>query len=178
MSGIISKTLSGCSDTACPKDLHSTRATLPWGRRNDASYFTGAACAVAIAVCPTLTIFWWITLQYYDAGLSSAVVSLKAEGLVGFLRQNFPKTSLKACVAYGGWVIFQTILYVTLPGKKCTGQLTPAGNLLAYKTNGLLAWTMTVFLAACVCAAGLVDPAVVAKHWGSLLVVLNAIILL
>lgn len=53
------------------------------------------------------------------------------------------------------------------------GQLTPAGNLLEYRTNGLLAWLATHAAFAVCVLRGHVDPAIIAKNWEALLVAVN-----
>ena len=53
------------------------------------------------------------------------------------------------------------------------GQLTPAGNLLEYRVNGLLAWQLTVALTAVGAFMGYLDLCMIADHWEGLLVVIN-----
>lgn len=71
------------------------------------------------------------------------------------------------------WVLFQALLYTVLPGRG-TGQLTPAGNLLAYRINGFKAWAITTSLACGGIRMGLIDPCIIADHWQGLLVLTNA----
>jgi len=80
---------------------------------------------------------------------------------------------MEASVGYGIWILFQATLYQFLPSALSTGQLTPAGYLLKYRTNGLLAWCVThaLFLGFSVC--GFLDPAILARNWEGLLVATN-----
>ncbi|KAL9131306.1 MAG: hypothetical protein Q9217_000741 [Psora testacea] len=98
---------------------------------------------------------------------------MELNGLRYFVNQYAPRPSMQASLGYAAWILFQGILYSLLPGPISTGQLTPAGNLLKYKTNGLLAWTIThvAFLGAG--AAGVLDLAIIAKNWEGLLVASN-----
>jgi len=75
---------------------------------------------------------------------------------------------------YGAWLLFQAALYQFLPCKLSTGQLTPAGHLLKYRTNGLLAWALTHALFIAWLVHGCVDPAIIAKNWEPLLISVNA----
>lgn len=52
--------------------------------------------------------------------------------------------------------------------------MTPAGNLLEYKTNGLLAWVVTHCIIVVAGTLKIVDLATVANHWMGLLVAANA----
>ncbi len=95
------------------------------------------------------------------------------EGPLSFAARFGPKFSIKACSGYATWLLFQALLYTYLPCTTSTGQLTPAGNLLKYQTNGLFAWVVTHILALAAVMAGVLDPAILAKHWGGLLIVAN-----
>ena len=80
--------------------------------------------------------------------------------------------SLKAAMVYFSWVLFQAALYTFLPGKG-KGQLTPAGQLLEYNVNGLLAWQTTVTLAVAGCLAGVLDPSLLTDNWEGMIVTMN-----
>ena len=80
---------------------------------------------------------------------------------------------MRASIGYACWLAFQATLYRLLPGPLSTGQLTPAGNLLKYKTNGLLAWAVTHLLTVLAATFGLLDLALIANHWEGLLVAVN-----
>ena len=90
-----------------------------------------------------------------------------------FFWKHAPRPDFKVSLLYVGWLAFQTTLYQTLPSKERTGQLTPDGNLLQYRTNGLTAWVLTHFLFAAWVLHGCVDPAIIAKNWEPLLISVN-----
>ncbi|OZJ04246.1 hypothetical protein BZG36_02480 [Bifiguratus adelaidae] len=72
------------------------------------------------------------------------------------------------------WLGFQAVLYMLLPAKIGYGQRTPAGYLLPYKVNGLLAWAVShISWFIGFYYLGLWDSAIVHNHWGALLVVAN-----
>ncbi|KAK2810228.1 hypothetical protein FQN50_003198 [Emmonsiellopsis sp. PD_5] len=127
-----------------------------------------------MVACPLFTIFWYIALQNFDASLLSASFALWDEGFVNFFRQYSPSPNREIVFVYGAWVLFQAVLYTFLPGKICEGQPTPAGNVLKYKTNGLLASIVTVFFFAVLGlrSSGL-TLAFVAEHWGSFVAIFN-----
>ncbi|KAB8298696.1 hypothetical protein EYC80_000871 [Monilinia laxa] len=94
-------------------------------------------------------------------------------GPLDFIWQYAPRGNLRTNIGYGTWLVFQAALYQFLPSKLSYGQLTPAGHLLGYRTNGLSAWIVThaLFLISSYC--GLLDPAILAKHWQALLISVN-----
>jgi 7-dehydrocholesterol reductase len=94
-------------------------------------------------------------------------------GPTNFFLLYGPRPDFKVTLGYGAWIVFQITLYQFLPSKLSTGQLTPAGNLLNYRTNGLLAWIITHFLFVTLAASGLLDPAIIVRHWEPLLVTAN-----
>ncbi len=125
-----------------------------------------------ITIPPALTIGYWIALQHFDGSLSAMVSSLQSAGLVSFCKQFAPAASVRATTGYTIWVLFQALLYTILPGKSA-GQLTPAGHLLEYSTNGLLAWQVTVAVAVIATLTGTIDPAILADNWEGMIVPLN-----
>lgn len=81
--------------------------------------------------------------------------------------------SVKACIGYLIWLVFQANLYIFLPGRTSSGRLTPAGNVLKYNTNGLVALAVTHLLILMAAVAGILNPAILAKHWEGLFVAAN-----
>lgn len=94
-------------------------------------------------------------------------------GVFSFMAQYGPKPAARATVGYLIWIVTQTLFYQFLPSKLSCGQLTPAGNLLKYRTNGLLAWIVTHSLFAGLAVTGYLDPAIIARHWEGLLCMAN-----
>lgn len=150
-----------------------TDALVNWGRRHHASWALGVLSFSFMILCPVLVTFIWITLEYYDASVPASLAALKSEGLFLFSPQHLPRWSGAVTICHAAWVAFQAALYVFLPGKTCKGQLTPAGSVLDYKINGLLAWVATIFTAGAAATAGVLDPAIVARNWEQLICTLN-----
>jgi 7-dehydrocholesterol reductase len=84
-------------------------------------------------------------------------------GPLVFFREHFPQTDSKVNFSYAGWLALQVALYRFLPSKISTGQLTPSGNLLQYRTNGLFAWIVThgLFMLSVLC--GLFDASIIVR---------------
>ncbi len=149
-------------------------SSISWGRRaHHGSWLHAMGCLSIMLLCPCLVIFIWISLDSFDGSLMEAMDQLWLVGPVGFFARHVPSPSIKASVGYGLWILFQIALYRFLPSKISTGQLTPDGNLLHYRTNGLLAWAVTHVLFAGLVLMRYIDPAILAKHWEGLLVAAN-----
>jgi 7-dehydrocholesterol reductase len=121
-----------------------------------------------IATSPMLDWFVLIAYQDFDASLSSASRALISEQLY-FFSSHLPAVTAASIAAYLSWVVFQAGLYVFVPGPLHQAPRTPGGRRLFYRLNGFRAWALTVALAACASFAGVVDPALIAKHWTTVL---------
>jgi len=152
----------------------SCNSSISWGRRHHHATWLHALGSASIMVfCPLLTIFFWIALSLFHGSLTSTWHAMWAVGPVSFLWNHAPRKDVRVHVWYGVWLLFQAGLYQFLPGKLSFGQLTPAGNLLTYRTNGLFAWVLTHLLFASWTVHGCVDAAIFAKNWEGLLVSVN-----
>jgi len=147
-------------------------ANPSWGRNSRRSWLSVVACLFMITVPPSLTVLSWIALEDFNGSLSATLETLRANGPSSFAAQYGPAFNLNTAFLYVAWILFQTVLYTYLPGKS-KGQLTPAGMLLEYHTNGLLAWGVTVALFVTGWATGTIDAAIVANHWEGLIVMFN-----
>ena len=126
-----------------------------------------------MVACP-LWLFWnWIGLEYFEGSYTAELIALRHEGITAFSLRYLPRPSLEATAGYAVWLLFQATLYHRLPGPRSTGQLTPAGHVLEYKTNGLLAWLISHGLAAVSVYFGLTKATLIADHWEGLLVISN-----
>lgn len=155
--------------------ISSTRdSSINWGRsHHHGSWIHSLGCLGVMLLSPLLVIFYFITLTSFQGSLSLSTKLLLDIGPLSFFRLYFPQASLKASIGYVAWLFFQAALYLGLPGRISTGQLTPAGNLLKYKTNGLSAWIVTHALFFGLSWYGVLDPAILARNWEGLLVAAN-----
>ena len=145
-----------------------------WGRKTQATWWTAFGSLLLVVICPLWISFNWITLEYYNGSVYETANAIATDGLPFFLNRRVPRPSVKAAAGYILWVLAQGVLYSLLPGPRSTGQMTPAGNLLKYKTNGLLAWVVTHVLVVEASMFDLLDLALLANHWKGLLVAANA----
>ena len=130
-------------------------------------------CYFMLLFCPTIVLFFWMACDSFGCSIQAPVEYVMQEGVTGLV-EKLPKPTLPGFQLYFGWLLFQALLYTALPGKIGYGQTTPAGHRLPYVVNGLLAWFVThaAFLVASL-RYGLFDAAVIADHWGSLLIAAN-----
>lgn len=179
---VIEKNLQDASDKSngpinrarLPSFSNTRDSSISWGRRHHhGSWLHSLGCASIMSLCPLIVIFWWIALARFEGSLTLAFKSMATMGPLNFIWQHAPRGNLRTNIGYGIWLIFQAALYQFLPSKLSNGQLTPAGHLLGYRTNGLSAWIVThaLFLLSSCC--GLLDPAILAKHWQALLISVN-----
>ena len=153
---------------------HTEHINVSWGRSGcGGSLPTTIGCALIVFLCPLLVILLWNALEDFDGSLFATLSAFWSEGPLAFIARFAAKFSLKDCIGYAMWLSFQSMLYTYLPCKMSVGQLTPAGHLLKYKTNGFFAWAITHTLGLIAAMAGILDPAILAKHWGGLLIAAN-----
>lgn len=149
-------------------------SSISWGRRHHhGSWLHALGCAAIMLLCPCLVIFLRVALSSFHGSLSAAYNALLDFGPANFFLLYAPRPDSKVTLGYGAWILLQVALYQFLPSKLNTGQLTPAGNLLKYRTNGLLAWIITHVLFLTLAVFGFLDPAILARHWEPLLVTAN-----
>lgn len=151
----------------------SQNESIPWGRHHHSSWLHTLECTGIILLCPCLVIFYWISMSTYSGSLTAAIVGMCKVGPVAWFSTYFPQSSMKANFGYSAWVLFQVALYQYLPTKLSTGQLTPAGNLLLYRTNGLTAWVVTHAIYLTLSYYNVIDAAILATNWEYLLVSVN-----
>lgn len=121
-----------------------------------------------IATCPLLDWFVCIVYDDFDSSLLSASEALLSEPLT-FFTSRLPTVTATSMAAYLGWVVFQAVLYVFVPGPLHQAPRTPGGRRLFYRLNGFRAWVLTLALAAYASYAGFLDPTLIAKYWTTLL---------
>lgn len=181
-----SPSLHNSIDTALPEKVNgsarprlasfsTTRdSSISWGRRHHhGSWLHALGCASIMLCCPALVISLWISLSSFNGSLSAAYEAMLQVGPIHFFAKYAPRPDFNVTAGYGVWLLFQVALYQFLPSKLSTGQLTPAGNLLKYRTNGLLAWAVTHVLFGLAASFDLIDPAILANNWQGLLVAAN-----
>lgn len=148
-------------------------AERSWGRKMKASWWVAIASSFLAVGCPVFLLWNWIGLEYFDGSYVAEFDTLRHDGIQRFSSKYLPRPSLKVSLGYVAWLLLQVFLYCFLPGPISTGQLTPAGNLLNYTTNGLLAWAVTHGVVIGAAVIGFLDLTFIADHWEALLVATN-----
>jgi 7-dehydrocholesterol reductase len=167
-------------------------AAVEWGRKSKADVTNNVVALTLILFCPILLLLNSITLEQYGGSLYDAVASLSNDPL-RFAQAHSPSVTLAEFIGYGAWILWQTALYTLLPGKQCSGQLTPGGYVLRYvlveagcanssnvlrhiryTTNGLFAWVVTHALFFALTWSSCIDSTIIVEHWEGLLVASNA----
>ena len=114
-----------------------------WGRSWDISIWTTIGCIFMLAFCPFLVLYFWLSCNSFQCSIVDPVVYVMDHSFYELVANYFPKPTLFGMQLYFGWLAFQAILYVWLPGPIGYGQMTPAGHKLPYIVNGLAAWLLT-----------------------------------
>ncbi|KAG0308372.1 7-dehydrocholesterol reductase [Dissophora globulifera] len=150
-----------------------------WGRDRDVSFRTILISFAILVLSPIWVMYTYISCNGYSCALSAPALEVyNASNHLGalstLLARELPTFSPYAIRLFFSWLAFQAILYAILPAKIGYGQRTPAGYLLPYKVNGLLAW----FISHAVYAAGGLyfgwwKLSIIHDNWGGLLIAAN-----
>lgn len=141
-----------------------------WGRRTKATWFSAFLCFLLVTLPPVILTINFATLEYFDGSVLDTLTAFREEGPLRFFIDYSPRPDFNAAVGYLAWLLFQALLYTFLPGPLSTGQMTPAGNLLKYRTNGLNAWLLTHALFLTLGFSPFLDMAIIANNWQGLVV--------
>ncbi|KAK7730844.1 hypothetical protein SLS53_008922 [Cytospora paraplurivora] len=151
------------------------KTTVTWGRAGaDRTWLRSNAAALTILLlAPLLALSFHLALHHFHGSVSELLVAVSRGGFLSVFHSHAPSFSRKGMLAYTSWVVFQVALFVYLPGPVNNGQRTPAGNVLEYQTNGLLAWAVTHMLYLGLSCLGILDPAFIPRNWGGLVLACN-----
>ena len=148
--------------------------TLTWGRSSSRrSWLRSLFSASPVWLAPVIALSFFVTLSHFDGSLSKFAAAGLEEGFLPLFIAHGPRLTLKGTLAYVCWIALQAALFQYLPGPTNTGQRTPAGRLLAYRTNGLWAWIITHALYLALCYYGVLDAGFIPRNWGNLVAAMN-----
>ncbi|CAK9290272.1 unnamed protein product [Gordionus sp. m RMFG-2023] len=154
-----------------------SKPNLTWGRHfksknKTEKYITLTTTLMILIFCPLLVVYYWTSCANFNCSIISPTLMLSKYGPRYFYHKYCPHFDALSFSVIIGWYIFQALLYAFLPGKLTTSQLTPAGNLLTYKINGLLAWTIShlLFFGLYYFNPTMFSLTFISDHWGGLLV--------
>ena len=147
-----------------------------WGRSSiRRSWLRSLFSATPVWLAPLIAFSFFITLSKYDGSLSMFFAAVLQEGALTVFEAHSPQFSSKGTLSCVCWITLQAALFYYLPGPVNTGQRTPAGHLLAYRTNGLLAWIVTHILFIALCWFDFIDPGFVPRNWAGIFAGLNLV---
>jgi protein-S-isoprenylcysteine O-methyltransferase Ste14 len=118
---------------------------------------------------PALTWYMSISLLHYDGHL---VVP------DGRFIDHIEAPSLFSVGLYVGWLAFQAVLAIVLPGKLEKGVPQEDGTRLVYKLNGLAAELVTVALAVALVVSGVIPGTLLYDQYGELVTTTNIVVTL
>lgn len=157
-----------------------------WGRAWQVSLPTFLSCLLLLTMTPLMVLYFYITAFHFEGSLSAPLQALwQGEMALSNFIPMIPDASLAAVGLFAIWIALQVILAL-LPdalhrlmpykGGECLGAITPAGNRLTYRINGLQAWVIShlIFFVGAF-GFGWFSPTILFDHWGALLWVVNVV---
>ena len=84
-----------------------------------------------------------------------------------------PAPTMTSVAIVAGWLAFQVLLQISMPGKWLEGPILSDGTRLKYKMNGSKAWWITWLALAVGVATHLFSPTILADQFGALLTTAN-----
>src|SRR5438128_2403505 len=133
--------------------------------------------AALLVLTPPLTGLIWYTNAHLDGSVASLADWIGSAGIGEVLARVWGPIVLGSPTA---WTMIAVLAAAelafmrVLPGRRCEGSLTPAGNIPVYKANGFAAFVLTVSLfIGCSFGLGLFSPTIIFDHFGELIGALN-----
>ncbi|MFK4625668.1 phosphatidylethanolamine N-methyltransferase family domain-containing protein [Bradyrhizobium diazoefficiens] len=123
---------------------------------------------------PSATIVTWLIVAHFDGSIVAF-----ASAPLGKIFQLWPRPDWTAVCIISVWVVLQTFLLRSLPGRLHVGPATPAGAHVTYRLNGVPAFLVTIvcfYLGAYHFAW--FPPTIVYDHFGAVLMTCNLMALL
>ena len=139
-----------------------------------------------IAITPNFIMWIWYTVKFHDGSYTAFIAALlNSPNKLQFFVNVWSHTNIGsqfALMVIGGYMLFQLVLMVLVPGPRAVGPPTVNGNIPVYKDNGF-----RIFLITMVTFAGLTyylktftpySPSMVYDNFGDLLATMNVFALL
>lgn len=145
-----------------------------WGRRKQVSTVSGLVSLLFVLFGQLYVLFAQICMSHFGGSLQDGSRKLVEVWPMAFYNDYLPGITLGPVLGYAGWIAFQGLLYWVLPGRIAYSPPTPGGNILPYRMNGLLSFSLTIAVVAVAAACnGAKLIAGLAENWTSFLVVAN-----
>ncbi|ORY84763.1 ergosterol biosynthesis ERG4/ERG24 [Protomyces lactucae-debilis] len=151
--------------------------TSSWGRQGATSWGTTFGAVFMLMLCPLMTNWFLASCTHYQCNMFTMPLEVAKAGSWQHIKQLLstwlPMPTWKAAQIYAGWLVFQAVLYVTVPGSIGYGQRTPAGHLLPYYVNGLSCYLLSHVLFVGGAYLGYWKLSIIADNWSALFVLAN-----
>lgn len=138
-----------------------------WGRYNKNNTLNLILSCLVFFVSPWFVIYFWQSCEFYQCSLYETLLH------PGQFFDSYPRLDDESIQIFSIWMIFQLLLYLLVPGKLFYGQMTPAGEILSYRINGLKCWLITHGIFFLLCITGMIKASIIYHHWMGLLVLCN-----
>jgi 7-dehydrocholesterol reductase len=135
-----------------------------WLAGNGSWLTTHLVPLLLLVFSPPFCVLLWVVITHYDGSVLEAIAAGPE------LLSKLPRPSLTAAGLLLGWLVFQLLLLVALPGKRHLGPVTPRGNRPEYRLNGVAAFIVTHVVWFGATGLGLFRGAVIYDHFGEILV--------
>ncbi|MEZ4445861.1 MAG: hypothetical protein R3B72_42685 [Polyangiaceae bacterium] len=119
---------------------------------------------VLVMVAPFLVVLLWVGVVHHDGSLLAMLAAGPSRIIAELPGPSW--TGLSIC---GGWLGFQALLLVVLPGRARLGAITPEGNRPRYRLNGPAAFVVTHAVLAGAVWLGAISPTLLYDHFGEIL---------
>lgn len=150
------------------------RAAHPWslwcgfGASHSCPYFQSQNLIGRFLTASGCTFRRWHINEHHGGCLAAFFKELSSKGLSA-LAAAYPSPSFTGLSYILGFGALQAALQVLLPGQNFYGPPTPRGNVPVYKSNGVLAYCVTIALFLLGWRTGAFDPGAVYDALGSMI---------
>lgn len=167
------------------ENLEKADLKLGWGRASTVGFKTWLGCLSIMLFTPLLVVYFYVAAFHFNCSLLAPLEFIFAGGLNSTSILEFlPSITFGACAIFLVWVSFQAILAIlpdfmhklipSYQGGTVSGAITPAGNCLPYKINGLQAWVIShILFISLSFGLGVFSPTIIFDHLGPFLWVTN-----
>jgi delta14-sterol reductase/lamin-B receptor len=147
--------------SVAPEASASLESVGKKAKKGDSTHFGGPwGARVLLVFLPLVSLYLWICIHRHEGALVVPDRSVFAA---------IPVPTPRSALLLLGWVGFQALLDVALPGKVVTGLAQRDGVKMQYRLNGFLSLLVTLAVGGGLYAAGLLRGAVVLEELGPLL---------
>jgi 7-dehydrocholesterol reductase len=156
-----------------------------WGRASTVGFKTLLGCFCIMLFTPLMVVYFYIAAFHFNCSLLAPIQFVASGGLELLSLADFlPSLTLFSFAIFFTWLLFQAILALlpdklhkiipSYEGGDKMGAVTPAGNCLPYKINGLQAWVISHLLFIVLSfGLGVFSPTIIFDNVGPFLWVTN-----